>query len=136
MKMNQDRMRELALVTVVSSFLLLMFPSGSMAAQYDWSIYHNWEYVPNGGYCSIIATDGVNHVEGTFEWVPGGNPGITFQYTYDAFITWYSAPATWSSPYYVFNFNTNWQHYYGLKFIIRPSTGLDYQCDLPETPDS
>ena len=120
------------------SLLLPMSLPGSMAAQGDWAIRHNWESVPNGGYCSIIATDGVNHVEGTFEWVSGSDPGITFQYTYDDSITWYSAPATWSSPYYVFNFNTNWQYYYGEKFFIRPSIGsnYDYWCYLPDTPDS
>jgi hypothetical protein len=128
MKMNYNRIRELAIVTAVSSLLLLMVPSGSMAAQGDWSIEHNWEYVPNGGECHILATDGVNHVEGTFEW----GYGLTFQYSYDSTNRYNVVPApSWYSGYYYFDFDTGWHIPYGDYFTIYPSTGPTYSCQLP-----
>jgi len=132
MKLNCNRICELVIVTAVSSLLLLMVPSGSMAAQGDWGIYHNWEYVSNHGYCSIIATDGVNHVEGTFEW---GSSGVSFQYTYGGWSSthWYNAPADWQSGYYIFDFNTDWDYAYSGLFIILPTLGSQYAywCTTP-----
>jgi hypothetical protein len=129
MRKNCSWISELALVTVVSSLVMLMFPLGSIASQGDWVIYHNEEYVPNGGTCHVIASDGVNHVEGTFEW---GYSGVTFLYTYDPYTAWYSAPASYQSGYYVFDFDTDWDHEYGDQFRIRPSIGsqYDYYCTL------
>jgi hypothetical protein len=128
MKMDHSWIRELGLVTVVSSLVLLMFPSGSMAAVGDWDIYHNTENVPVGEECSIIATDGVNHVEGTFEW----GYGLSFNYSYDS-STWYDVapPPSWSSGVYTFDFYTDWDLDYGQYFIIQPSTGPWYYCSLP-----
>ncbi len=130
MEKNHSWIRELGLVTVVSSLMLLMFPLGSMAAQGDWSINHNWEYVPNGETCYVLASDGVNYIDGTFEW----GYGQTFEYTYDRTETWiyvYPQPS-WSSGLYTFDFYTEWEPDYGEKFEIRPSTApVLYSCNLP-----
>lgn len=101
-----------------------------MAAQNDWDIWHNEEHVSNGGYCHILTANGVNQIEGTFEWLSGGNPGIDFEYTYDRSI-FYDAPATWSSPYYEFDFWTDWPHDYGGLFEIVPDNpfAATYHCD-------
>lgn len=102
---------------------------GNVARPNDWDIWHNEEYVPDGGFCHILKDTGDNHVEGTFEWL-SGDSNLTFQYTYDGIVS-YSAPATWNNPYYEFDFYTNWERDYGGFFEIIPSNELadTYHCD-------
>ena len=135
MRTNYVRMHEIGLAIGVSSLVLLVFTPGSMGDQGDWNIWHNWENVAVGGYCSIIAGSGVNYVEGTFEWVSGDDPGITFVYTYDPDEEWFEAPAAWSSPNYVFDFSTDWPYDYSGIFKILPSVGDDYEywCTTPRS---
>jgi hypothetical protein len=132
MKKNHSWIRELGLVTVVSSLVLPMFLSGSMAASGDWYITHNWEYVPIEEECSTITVNGSNHIGGSFEW---GSSGVSFQYTYDESKGWGEAPADYQSDYYVFDFYTEWNYPYSGLFIILPSLGSEYQywCTTVET---
>lgn len=130
MKMNREkRLCELGFAIFVSALLLSMVSMGGMARQNDWSIWHNEEYVPNGGFCHILKDSGDNHVEGTFEWVNGSDPGISFNYTYDG-SHFYAAPASWSSPCYSFDFYTNWEHPYAGFFEIIPNHegAVPYYC--------
>lgn len=127
MRKNHSWISELALVTVVSSLVLLMFPLGGMASPGDWVIYHNEEYVPKGGNCSQIASDGVNHIEGSFEW---GSSGVDFQWTYGGWSSQYwFAPdpePTHLNGHYYFDFWTDWDYPYSGLFIILPSLSPSY----------
>ena len=132
MRKNYSWISELALVTVVSSLVLLMSPLGSVASPGDWSIKHNWEWVPNGQMCHVLASDGVNYVNGTFEW---NTSGLGFNHTYDESSgVWFDAQPAYQSGYYYFDFWTAWDDPYGEKFIIRsPTLGAqhEYWCYLP-----
>lgn len=122
---------EFAIALVISAFMLSTISPRSMAAKNDWHIAHNEESVPNGGDCHIFTLSGTNHVEGTFEWDPGSDPGITFEYTYDD-SHYFDAPASWNSPYYVFDFWTDWQYLYGDYFRIIPDNpnAIAYYCNI------
>lgn len=130
MRRNYSWMSELGLVTVVSSLVMLMSPLGSVGTQGDWAITHNWESVDKGDWCHVIASDGVNHVEGTFKW----GYGRYFTYSYDL-STWLDVDPqpSWSSDTYTFDFDTDWNDDYGLQFRIHPSnlsSTYDYYCWL------
>lgn len=125
---------ELATALVISAFVLSMMSPGSMAAKNDWNIAHNEERVANGGDCHIFTWNGVNHVEGTFEWDAGPDPDITFEYTYNNNHT-EIAPADWDSPFYMFDFWTLWNvglYPYGDYFRIIPSNpnATAYYCNI------
>ena len=131
MRKNYSWISGLALVTVVSSFVLLMFPLGSVASQGDWAIRHNWEWVLNHGTCHVLASDGVNNIYGSFEW---NTSSLNFYYTYNTSENWEYAPSSYQNGYYLFDFYTQWDKAYGEKLIIRSFTlgsQYDYWCWLP-----